>query len=125
MVVRRTEPFTAPRECIIVPRDVAPGLISALHIRLGHPTTNQLKQIVQRAFYIINADSLVTSTTQACSTCSALQKFPRHFTEQSTGEPPAAIGISFAADVLKCEKQVILVIRENVTAYTEATIIEN
>ena len=37
LVVKRDEPFTCSRECIIVPRQVLDGLLTALHIQLSHP----------------------------------------------------------------------------------------
>ena len=45
--------------------------------------------------------------------------------EQITSDPPEVAGISFACDVMKQEKQLILVVRECVTSYTVAAIIEN
>ena len=45
--------------------------------------------------------------------------------DQSSDDPPEAIGASFAADVLKQNRQLILVLRETVSSYTTACIIEN
>ena len=125
LVVRRSEPFTATRECIVVPRSVSHGLVTALHIRLDHPSVHQLKQVISRSFYMIGLDRIVESVGSECSTCASLKTFPKHLVTQETGEPPAAIGISFAADVLKREKQCILIVRENITCYTAALIVEN
>ena len=125
LVVRRSEPFTATRECIVVPRGVAHGLVTAIHIRLSHPSAHQLKRVIARSFYIIGLDNVVEDVVSHCSTCAALKSFPNHLVEQSTGDPPAAIGISFAADVLRRNRQFILVVRENISCYTSATVIAN
>ena len=45
--------------------------------------------------------------------------------EQSTSDPPDAVGLSFAADVMKRNKQLILVVREIATSFTTSCIIEN
>ena len=45
--------------------------------------------------------------------------------EQSTGDPTNAISTSFAVDILKHSKQLVLVLRETVTSYTVSKIIEN
>lgn len=45
--------------------------------------------------------------------------------EQSTEDPPETVGFTFAADVLKRNKQLILVLRETSTSYTVASFIEN
>ena len=50
---------------------------------------------------------------------------PHSLTLQSTCDPPDAVGVAFAADVLKRERQLILVLRETVTSYTRATIIDS
>jgi hypothetical protein len=44
--------------------------------------------------------------------------------KQSTTAPPEAAGITFAAGVMKREKKLILGVRECVTSYTAACIIE-
>ena len=38
LVVKQTDPLTPPRECILVPRSVLDGLITALHIQLSYPS---------------------------------------------------------------------------------------
>jgi hypothetical protein len=45
--------------------------------------------------------------------------------EQTTCPPPEVVGIYFATDVLKRNKQLILVLRKTVSSYTIACIIEN
>ena len=40
-------------------------------------------------------------------------------------DPPAAVGVSFAADVLRIERQIILIVCETITSYTKAQIIES
>lgn len=47
IVVPRNEPLASPRECIVIPRQVLHGLLTALHIKLDHPSSFQLKSIVQ------------------------------------------------------------------------------
>ena len=55
----------------------------------------------------------------------ALSQTPQARIEQSSCEPPDAVGISFAADVLKRSRQLILVLRESVTSYTSTMVIED
>ena len=43
LVVRRHEPLSSSRECIIVPRQALDGLLTALHIQRSHPSCHQLK----------------------------------------------------------------------------------
>ena len=45
LVVAQNRAFHASSDRIIVPRQLAAGLFTALHIRLNHPTCLQLKQV--------------------------------------------------------------------------------
>ena len=68
---------------------------------------------------------MISQVTDSCHTCSSLQKFPKSLVEQSSDDPPEIIGVSFAADVLKQNRQLVLVLRETVSSYTAACIKEN
>lgn len=45
--------------------------------------------------------------------------------EHSTEDPPETVGLTFASDVLKRNKQLVFVLRETSTSYTVASLIEN
>ena len=45
--------------------------------------------------------------------------------EQSTCVPPENVGISFAADVIRRHRQFIFVLRESITSFTSACLIDN
>ena len=51
-----------------------------------------------------------------------LCKLPQPLLNQTTNDPPAVVGISFAADVLRRSKQFILVLRDTSTYFTSACI---
>ena len=57
--------------------------------------------------------------------CTALSQTPQASIEQSSCEPPHAVGISFAAEVLERSRQLILVLWESVTSYTSTMVIEH
>lgn len=46
-VVKRDELLAPSRECIVVPQQVLTGVVTALHIQLGHPCSNQLKAVTK------------------------------------------------------------------------------
>ena len=100
-----------PRESIIVPRAVLDGLLTALHIQLCHPSGHQLKSVVKR----YNA---VDRTTRGCHVCASLRQTPQVRIEQSSNLPPDAVGVAFAADVIKRSRQLILVRRECISSFT-------
>ena len=125
VVVKKDEPFCPSRECIVIPRSIIDGLLTALHIKLNYTSRHQLKQVVLCYFYALDLDQALDQCSQTCHTCASLKKIPSYLTQQSTSDPPAAVGTSFAADVLKRNKQLILAFRETVSSFTTSCIIED
>ena len=124
IVVRHDMPFAPSRELIVVPRQVLDGLLTALHLKLSHSTKHQLKLVVRRNFYALDLDSAIERVTDTCHTCMSLLKLPQTLIDQSTTHLPNAIGVTFAADVIKRNRQLIFVIRETVSSYTSTCIVE-
>lgn len=93
-----------------MPQNLAPGLISVLHIRLGHPTKTQFKTLWDRYFFAIHADQLIDECVSSCPLCASLKRLPKELISQSTSSMPVSIGQMFSADVLRREKQMILVL---------------
>ena len=125
LVKRCTEPFTVTHERIIVPRSMLEGLLTALHIKLDHPSKSQLRIVFARYFYALDIDRSIERVCDSCHTCASLKKTPTFVEEQSTTTPPESIGASFAADVMKQNLQMILVVRETITSFTKSMIINN
>ena len=117
LVVNRDEPFAPSRERIVVPRQVAPGLLCALHVKFQHPTQHQLKLVFSRYFYALDIDAHLAALYAGCHACLALKKLPPPLVDDSTS-PPSAVGTSYSADIMHHHRQLILVVRENVTSYT-------
>ena len=120
----RSDPLQPATGLIIVPRSVLDGLFTAFRLRLNHPSKHQLLQVMKRHFY---AFDMTKADDHMCDTCHAycsLQTFPDKLIEQTYEDPSESIGISFAADVLKRSRQLIFVVRETVTSYTAACLID-
>lgn len=125
LIVRRNDPLMTTAELILVPRSVLDGLVTALHIKLDHPTKHQIQQVMKRHVYGLDMGQVIDRVSESCHTCASLQKFPETVVSQSTEDPPETIGISFAADVLKRNRQLVLVLRESTTSYTASCIISD
>ena len=125
LVVRCDEPFASPHECKVIPRAVIDGFLSALHVKLNHPSRHQMKLVTQRYFFALDLDKALDWCSQSCHLCSSLKKVPSALVEQSTSDPPEGVGISFAADVMKRYRQLILVVRETSTSYTAACLLDD
>ena len=125
LVVKLNEPLAPTRERMVFPRQVLEGLLTALHIQLSHPSSNQLKDVTKRYLYPLDIYKAIDRVTQACHQCAALRQTQKACEEQSTSLPPDAVGVAFAADDIKRSQQLILVLRECVTSFTATTLIED
>ena len=124
LVVHQQDPLRSKQEKIVVPREYLHGLLVSLHLRLSHPTKLQLKKVFSRAFFALDADKALTEVNLKCHVCTSLQNMPTTFLEQSTSLP-AFIGSNFGADILKRCGQLILILRENISAYTVGKFVAN
>ena len=109
---RKVNPNGKDFELIVVPQCFAPGLISALHLRFGHPTKTQFRKIWDRYFYALDCEKLIKDCTESCSLCISLKTLPKETFKQSTSGVPDAIGKVFSADVIRREKQKIFIIMD-------------
>ena len=124
LIAEKELPFAPHRERIVVPRQVLDGLLTSIHIKLDHPSIHQMKTVVGRYFFALDMDKAIEHVKQGCYQYAALLKTRKFREEQTTCDPPETIGSSYAADVLKRERQPIFVIRECVTSYTFTKLIE-
>lgn len=69
VVVKRDVPFSPSRDCIVIPRSVINGLLSALHVKLNHPSRHQMKQVVSRYFYPLDLDKALDLCSTSCHVC--------------------------------------------------------
>ena len=118
LVAQRQQPLSPSFELIVIPRSVFDGLLTALHIKLDHPSKQQLQMVVQRHFFALDMSTAITRVSDSCHTYASLQKLPRTLTNQSSDDPPDVVVVSFAADVIKRCRQLILLLRECTASYT-------
>ena len=88
LVVKCNEPLLPTRECIIVPRQVLDGLLSALHVHLSHSSSHQLKMVTHRFLYALDMDKAIERVTTSCRHCASLRAVPTTVVQQFTNPPP-------------------------------------
>ena len=76
LVVPRTDPLSPITELIVVPRSALDGLITALHVRLDHPTTHKLNLAMKRHFYALDMTKAIDRVRDTCHTCASLRNLP-------------------------------------------------
>ncbi|KAK3741258.1 hypothetical protein QZH41_019955 [Actinostola sp. cb2023] len=76
--LRAATPLTAMtcpvKQRIVVPRQVLEGLLTALHIKLEHPSRHQLRSAANRYFFALDMDKAIDHVTKSCHPCAALKK---------------------------------------------------
>ena len=123
LVIKQAAPFEQTVTRIVIPQSVSRGLLTALHWELEHPTATQLKLVFCRDFYCLDIDNLARSILESCYTCASLRKVPTEFHKQTTSEPGNIIGCKYSADIIKRYSQCILLIREDITSFTDGALV--
>lgn len=125
LIVPRTIPFsTNKEERIVVPTSYMKTLINQLHIRHQHPSRAQLKSIFDKYFFGIGTSNIIEETCNLCHLCQAVKKLPQQkiFSTTTMAQIP---GTHFVCDIMRRAKQNIIVVRDQFSSYTNATIIES
>lgn len=52
-------------------------------------------------FYALDLVKAIDCVTRGCHARAAIRRTPHTVIEQSTSDPPAGVGVSFAADIIK------------------------
>ena len=115
--------YPAPIELVDVPRSVLDGLLTAIHIKLDHPSKHQPQMVIQRHFFALDMSAAITRVSDSCHTCASLKKFPTSLISQSSEDPPEVVGVSFAADIIRRCCQFILILRECTISYTTSCLV--
>ena len=95
LIVQRQQPLSRPIELIVVPHSVLDGLLTAIHIKLDHPSKHQLQMVIQRHFFALDMSAAIAQVSDSCHTCVSLKKFPTSLTSQSSEDPPEVANSSY------------------------------
>ncbi len=123
LVVRKDRPFAPAQDLTVIPVHILPGLLSALHLRLQHPTKTQLTKVFNRYFYALDADLHIENITNQCPQCASVAKLPKEIEDFSTGNETLALGTNFACDVLCRARQRIFLLRDSFSSFTVTKLI--
>ena len=123
LVVKKMDPFVHERELIIVPQFALPGLLTALHLCLGHLASTQLSRVFNKYFSAIKGDDAINLVTAGFSQCMSLRKLPKEFLPQTSTVSPDRPGCQFSTDVVCRVGQKVLVTRDIYSSFTNALLI--
>ena len=125
LIRKVVNPYGKDFELIVIPQSLVLGLMSALHIRLGHPTKSQFKKVWDRYFFALDCDKLINQCVESCSLCTSMKVLPKELFQQSTTELPIVIGKVFSADIIRRERQKIIVVMDILSSFKLTLLIPN
>ena len=82
-----------------------------------------MKSVVKRHFFALDMDKAIEQCVDRCHQCAALKLVPHDGVTHSTSDPTDTVASTFAADVMRRNRQNVLVVRECVTSFTFASLI--
>ena len=105
-----------------IPTNLYPSIIQSLHIKLQHPSRNQMHRFAHRFFHCTGSTQVIDDVHKSCQTCTSLSKLPTSLSTFTTDKVDT-FGSSFSADVMVSDSQKILICREKLTQFTFSKII--
>ncbi len=123
IIQRKILPFCPTRELTAIPQHLLSGLLTALHIRLQHPTRNQMKQMFNKFFFALDSDKEIEQVCANCSQCASLATLPKDIEKFTTTDQLPSLGTSFACDIMRRARQYIFLIRDTFSSYTVTKLI--
>jgi hypothetical protein len=114
---------TAQPDKIIIPTPLLPSLLWNIHNTENHPTKTQLRAIFDKMFYGIMVQHHIENIYTECYQCKVQAVLPKPMSHHNSCTEVAHPGEYFHADVIRREKQKILILRDNFSSLTAATFI--
>ena len=117
---------TRPTEAIVIPRAFAFTLAKSLHINLNHPSPSQMLKQFQRQYFTLDEKIILQKVFDSCEyPCQASRILPKESMTYTTTTKTSKVGEVYNADVMEDANQKILVIRENLTSFTDASLLKD
>ena len=109
---------------IVVPHTLFPGLVCAIHLKLGHPTKYQMTKLLSRYFLCPGSSRVIPDVVDSCHTCLSLKPLPETLFSETTSVSNE-FGSRFSADIMVRNGQHILFIVEKLTGFCFAELLES
>jgi len=108
---------------VVVPATYIPTLLTVIHLKCNHPSKYQMEQIFHRYFFAPpGLDLRIATLYEQCYTCQSVSKLKLTPT-QSLPSSPAHPGTHMQADIIKRNRQLILVNTDLFSNYTTSCFI--
>jgi hypothetical protein len=110
---------------VAVPPSYLPTLLTIIHMKCNHPSRYQMDQVFHRYFFAPpGLDAQLSKLYEQCFTCQSLRKFkqPTDFAPPTSPDHP---GTHFQSDIIKHERQLIMVTTDLFSNYTTTCFIQS
>ena len=124
ITVTHRNPMGEQNQAIVVPQSLFPGLAHALHLKTMHASKLQMNKLMSRYFYAVGHKRMIDEAVDNCQVCLSLKQLPKELFPETTGDI-TGFGSHFACDIMVRNTQKILLIREKLTQFTMAKILEH
>ena len=116
-----------PVEQIVVPKEYSISILTLLHNdkRFDHPSAHQMEEITKRNFFIFDRKKLCQEVFTNCIQCQAGKKISPNMLNFEVQTKSEHAGTFFNADVIQRNTQKILLLRDNLTSFTQTKFVEN
>jgi hypothetical protein len=124
LIVPQTLVVGAPQlDRIIIPTPLLPSLLWNIHNSENHPSKTQLRAIFDKMFYGIMVQQHIDNLYTECYQCKVQAVLPKPLSNHTACTEVSHPGQYFHADVIRREKQKILILRDNFSSLAAATFI--
>ena len=123
----KTQPFQAVKtNRIVIPTEFSYSYVTILHRKFGHPPPYQMLKRFNQQFFTLDALSVIKRVHDDCEyPCQAIKPIPKESLSFTTRTKSIAAGSHLNADVLVDFGQKILLLRDNLTSFTDAMFVKN
>ena len=110
---------------IVIPKDKVITILQLIHLKGNHPSQYQSEKVFSRHFFCPGFRQTLNDFYDQCFLCTSVKKNDNPKPPFREPEPPDHPGIHFNVDVMKRNKQVIIVCTDVFSKYVTAALIES
>ena len=116
VTVKSTDDSGTARNLIVVPVNLFPGLVAAIHLKLNHPSKYQMIKLIARYFFSPGSSAAINDCVNNCHTCLSLKPLPETIFGETITQTEE-FGTRYSVDIMKRNTQCFIFIVELLTHY--------
>ena len=125
LVSRKMGRKFSTKDLIVIPENVSRGLLYGMHLNLKHPTSFQLKKVIDTKFFMLNKDTIIDGIQKSCEMCQSLAQIPKEMENFKANEVPDHPGMAFTLDVMKYCNKTVVVATDNFSGFLSTVMIKS